>query len=66
MTNGLGATIGTLVAGEVVNHYCTWENGFLVGNWQACWFIFAGFSFVVGITFAVVFKTKKEENTISA
>lgn len=61
MTNGLGATIGTLLAGEVVNHYCTWENGYLIGDWQTCWFIFAGFALVVGISFAMMFKHKEEE-----
>lgn len=62
MTNGLGATIGTLCAGEVVNHYCHWnEDGFLVGNWQTCWFIFSGFALLVGVSFALVFKHKKEE-----
>ena len=25
MTNGIGATIGTLAAGEVVNHFCSWQ-----------------------------------------
>lgn len=62
MTNGLGATIGTLLAGEVVNHYCHWtDDGFLVGDWQSCWFIFAGFAMAVGISFALMFKHKKEE-----
>ena len=62
MTNGLGATIGTLAAGEIVNHYCSWQDGYLVGEWQTCWFIFAGFALVVGIAFALVFpKTKKVE-----
>ncbi len=61
MTNGLGATIGTLLAGEVVNHYCSWtEEGFLVGDWQTCWFIFAGFALVVGVSFALMFKHKEE------
>jgi len=60
MTNGLGATIGTLVAGEIVNHYCTWTDGYLLGDWQACWFIFAGFALCVGIAFSVVFDTKKK------
>jgi len=59
MTNGLGATIGTLIAGEVVNHYCQWQDGFLLGDWQTCWFIFAGFALVVGVTFALVFKPEK-------
>ncbi|MBO4720486.1 MAG: MFS transporter [Prevotella sp.] len=56
MTNGVGATIGTLVAGEIVNHYCSWQDGFLQGDWTTCWFIFAAFAIVVGITFALVFK----------
>ena len=61
MTNGVGATVGTLAAGEIVNHYCYWENGFLQGDWTACWFIFAGFALVVGIAFALSFhpETKK-------
>ncbi len=60
MTNGLGATIGTLLAGEIVNHYCHWtDNGFLVGDWQTCWFIFAGFALAVGLSFAIMFNNKK-------
>ena len=60
MTNGLGATIGTLAAGEIVNAYCHWEGGYLVGDWTTCWFIFAGFALVIGITFALVFKPEKK------
>ena len=60
MTNGLGATIGTLAAGEIVNSFCHWENGFLEGDWQTCWFIFASFALVVGIAFWVVFKPEKK------
>ncbi len=61
MTNGLGATIGTLAAGEIVNYYCTWQDGYLVGDWQTCWFVFAGFALVVAVAFALVFRPKKEE-----
>ena len=68
MTNGLGATIGTLAAGEIVNSFCSWQdfmvNGekqsFLVGEWTTCWFVFAAFALVVGITFAIVFKPEKK------
>ena len=59
MTNGIGATVGTLAAGEIVNKYCSWVDGFLVGDWQTCWFIFAAFALVVGILFALVFKPEK-------
>lgn len=62
MTNGLGATIGTLCAGEVINHYCHWtSDGFLVGNWQACWFIFAGYALFVCVLFALMFKTNEKK-----
>lgn len=60
MTNGIGATIGTITAGEIVNHYCTWQNGYLVGDWQTCWFIFAIFALLVGVSFALVFKPQSK------
>lgn len=61
MTNGLGATIGTLAAGQIVNHYCSWEGGYLVGEWSTCWFIFASFSLVVAVLFALLFKYKHQK-----
>ena len=60
MTNGLGATIGTLLAGQIINHYCQWnEQGYLVGDWQSAWFIFAGFALCVAVAFMLLFKSKK-------
>ena len=64
MTNGLGATIGTLSAGAVINHYCYWENGFLLGDWQTCWFIFAGYALLIGIAFAIVFKPSPKAHEV--
>ena len=61
MTNGIGATVGTLSAGAIVNHFCKMENGFLMGDWQSCWFIFAGYALVVLIAFAIVFKPGKSQ-----
>ena len=65
MTNGLGATIGTLSAGAIVNHFCKWQQvgdtSYLMGNWPACWFIFAGFALCVFVAFALVFKPKKTD-----
>ena len=64
MTNGIGATVGTLSAGAIVNHFFSWtqkgDTSFLMGDWQLCWFIFAGFALVVGLTFALVFKPVKK------
>ncbi len=63
MTNGLGATIGTLAAGKIINHYCGYnEAGLLVentpGGWSTAWYIFAGFALVVAIAFWALFKYK--------
>ena len=64
MTNGIGATIGTLAAQAVINHYTELKqfgNDVLtIGNWQACWFIFAGYALVVAISFALIFRPKEE------
>lgn len=55
MTNGIGATIGTLGAQQVVNYYTV--DG--VTEWQSCWYIFAAYALVVGIAFALMFRPKK-------
>ena len=56
MTNGIGATVGTLSAQAVVNSY-TDANG--VTQWAPCWLIFAGYALVVAVSFAVIFRPKK-------
>jgi NHS family nucleoside permease-like MFS transporter/NHS family xanthosine MFS transporter len=59
MTNGIGATVGTLAAGAIVNSF-TWEQGaHRIGDWQTAWFIFAGYALVVGILFLFLFKKPK-------
>lgn len=62
MTNGLGATIGTLAAGKIVEHFCSWTDKGLVGDWQSAWFIFAGFALVVAVSFMFLFKYKHDPN----
>lgn len=63
MTNGIGATVGTLAAQAIINHYTyaihLGENFYTVGNWQSCWLIFAGYAFIIGIAFALIFRPKK-------
>ena len=65
MTNGIGATIGTLAAQAVINHYThplpLNGNVYTVGNWQQCWFIFAAYALVVGVAFWLIFRPKKKE-----
>ena len=61
MTNGVGATVGTLAAGEVVNYFCSWQDGYLQGEWTTCWYIFAAFALMVGVSFALVFHPEKKK-----
>ena len=62
MTNGIGATVGTLAAQAVINHYTTTKDfgdfGYIVGDWSTCWFIFAAYSLFVAVSFALVFRPK--------
>ena len=52
MTNGFGAFIGSYAAGKVVD----------VAGWPDAWFVFAGYSLVVGVLFAVVFRPQKVQS----
>ena len=52
MTNGFGAFIGSYAAGKVVD----------VAGWPDAWFVFAGYSLVVGLLFAVVFRPQKVQS----
>lgn len=56
MTNGIGATLGSFAAQQVVTAHTV--NG--VTQWAACWYIFALYALVVGVAFALVFSTKKK------
>ena len=59
MTNGFGATIGTLAAQAVINHFVDFSaTTSQVDGWQTSWFIFAGYALVVAVLFALVFKYK--------
>lgn len=60
MTNGLGASIGTLSAQAVVNHFVNdvpVEQQ--IAGWQTCWYIFAAYALVVLLLFALVFRENK-------
>ena len=53
MTNGLGATFGTLAAGAVVDA-CVYNAA--APSWSKAWYIFAAYAFVVGVPFMLMFK----------
>ena len=63
MTNGLGATIGTIMAQQVVNHYVDFTSDMpQVEGWGQAWLVFAGYMLVVAILFAFLFKYKHTKN----
>ena len=59
MTNGFGATIGTLSAQAVVNCFVDFNSTVpQVDGWSKAWFIFAAYALIVAVLFAIVFKYK--------
>lgn len=69
MTNGLGASIGTLSAQMVIDRYVNslganadpmtvWH------GWNTCWYIFAGYALMVAVAFAIMFRYKHEPEAV--
>ncbi len=71
MTNGIGATVGSLCAQAIVNHYTKITDpsdatklidnpnfAELMSGWTSSWYLFAAFALVVGILFMILFKDK--------
>lgn len=67
MTNGIGATVGTLGAQAIVNRFVPAVQDWNVADvhktamgvwqgWQTTWYIFAAYALVVAVVFALVFK----------
>ena len=62
MTNGIGATIGTLSAQAVVNHFVY---NAAEPNWNAAWYTFAAYAVVVAIMFMILFKEPKDNAKVA-
>ncbi|MDE6291694.1 MAG: MFS transporter, partial [Muribaculaceae bacterium] len=68
MSNGIGATFGTIAAGSIVNRWCHWEmvdvfgSGtpmrLFMGEWIYPWCIFAVYAFVVMLMWLIFFRNK--------
>jgi NHS family xanthosine MFS transporter len=56
MTNGVGAYLGTLISGRVVDYFT--KDG--VKDWSNIWFSFAGYALVLAIIFPLVFRYKHD------
>jgi nucleoside transporter len=57
MTNGIGATVGTLSAQAIVNHFVY---NAAEPNWSTAWYIFAAYALVVALLFMILFKEPKD------
>ncbi|WP_104369939.1 MFS transporter [Prevotella sp. MGM1] len=57
MTNGVGATVGALIAQVVVTLHTSSEGV----EWKTCWYIFAAYALAVGVLFALVFRPNKDK-----
>ena len=69
MTNGLGASVGTLVAGKVVNSFVfapglTVEQS--IQGWHTSWFIFAGYALAVAVCFWLIFHEGEAHPSVTA
>lgn len=63
MTNGLGATIGTLSAGAVLDNLVFSRPAGVeqIEGWHISWLIFAAYALVVALLFYFIFQDKKKE-----
>ena len=59
------ATVGTLGAQAVVNHFVDMNSSApQMEGWSMTWFVFAGYALVVALLFAVIFKYKHDTGQV--
>jgi len=58
MSNGVGATLGMMGAGSVMDRYVFKA---AAPDWSSAWFVFAGYMVVVTILFALLFRDGKSQ-----
>ena len=66
MTNGIGATIGTLGAQAVVNRFVFSQQTAeaQTAGWSTAWLLFAAYALVVAVAFALVFKYRHNPEAV--
>ena len=64
MSSGLGATLGMIAAGGLVNHFCRWEmvegTRYFMGDWQSFWLVIAVYALVLAVAFRMVFPSDRQ------
>ena len=65
MTNGIGASVGTFLAGTLVVNKLVMAPGIdayqKLDGWHQSWLIFAAYALIVAVLFMVIFKEKRPE-----
>jgi MFS transporter, NHS family, xanthosine permease len=65
MTNGLGALVGGLLSGLVVDYFTTQDAaGNPISDWQSIWLTFAGYALVLAIVFPFVFRYRHDPKAV--
>ena len=57
MTNGMGAFLGGVTSGRVIDYF-THEG---VKQWQNIWFVFAAYALFLGIVFPIIFRYRHKK-----
>ena len=63
MTNGFGAILGSYTSGFIIKNYFTFENG--TNDWFNIWISFSVYAMIITVLFAVFFKHKHEDLSVS-
>ena len=63
MTNGVGAFLGSIISGYVIDKYFTTAGGDRI--WQDTWLAFAAYALVVAILFAIFFRHKHNPEDVA-
>lgn len=70
MTNGIGASVGTWLAGTFIINNNVFAPGLdavqQLEGWRTSWFIFAGYALVVAVLFMICFHPRREEKPTPA
>jgi nucleoside transporter len=63
MTNGIGAVLGNIIAGQAIRNWFE-DPATLIKDWPGIWISFAGYAIVVAILFAILFRHKHEPEAV--
>jgi NHS family xanthosine MFS transporter len=64
VTNGIGATLGSMISGYVINKYFVAPDG--ARDWHGIWLTFAVYALFVAVLFVLMFKHKHDRRAMEA